>query len=91
MVQSERTKVKLTNTELNVLRVMAEKDIAWTWMMLDRTLAIRGIAGFGNVANIVTRLVNMGMVETVYDESTSKPRYRVSEQGHQLLRKPHDD
>ena len=91
MVQSERTKVKLTNTELNVLRVMAEKDIAWTWMMLDRTLAIRGIAGFGNVANIVTRLVNMGMVETVYDESTSKPRYRVSEQGHQLLRKLHDD
>ncbi|EOC3060337.1 MarR family transcriptional regulator [Cronobacter dublinensis] len=83
--------MKLTNTELNVLRVMAEKDIAWTWMMLDRTLAIRGIAGFGNVANRVTRLVNMGMVETVYDESTSKPRYRVSEQGHQLLRKPHDD
>lgn len=70
---------------------MAEKDIAWTWMMLDRILAIRGITGFGNVANIVTRLVNMGMVETVYDESTSKPRYRVSEQGHQLLIKPHDD
>ncbi|EKY3088765.1 MarR family transcriptional regulator [Cronobacter dublinensis] len=83
--------MKLINTELNVLRVMAEKDIAWTWMMLDRTLAIRGIAGFGNVANIVTRLVNNGMVETVYDESASKPRYSVSEQGHQLLRKPHDD
>ncbi len=81
----------MTNNEFNVLRVMAEKDIAWTWMMLDRTLAIRGIAGFGNVANIVTRLVNNGMVETVYDESTSKPRYRVSEQGHQLLRNPHDD
>ncbi|EOW6735116.1 MarR family transcriptional regulator [Cronobacter dublinensis] len=83
--------MKLINTELNVLRVMAEKGIALTWMMLDRTLAIRGIAGFGNVANIVTRLVNTGMVETVYDESVSKPRYRVSEQGHQLLRKPHDD
>ncbi|EGT5662168.1 MarR family transcriptional regulator [Cronobacter dublinensis subsp. dublinensis] len=81
----------MTNIEFNVLRVMAEKDIAWTWMMLDRTLAICGIAGFGNVANIVTRLVNMGMVETVYDESVSKPRYRVSEQGRQLLRKPHDD
>ncbi|EOV9017692.1 MarR family transcriptional regulator [Cronobacter muytjensii] len=82
--------MKLINTDLNVLRVMAEKDIAWTWMMLDRTLAIRGIAGFGNVANIVTRLVNLEMVDTVYDESTSKPRYRVSGQGHQLLRKPHD-
>ncbi len=85
------SEMTMTNNEFNVLRVMAEKDIAWTWMMLDRTLALRGIAGFGNVANIVTRLVSMEMVETVYDESTSKPRYRVSEQGHQLLRKPHDD
>ncbi|ELQ6242100.1 MarR family transcriptional regulator [Cronobacter sakazakii] len=83
--------MKVTNTELNVLRVMAEKETDWTWIMLDRTLAIRGIAGFSNVANIVASLVNNGMVEAVYIENASKPRYRVSEQGHQLLRENNDN
>ncbi|EOL9013633.1 MarR family transcriptional regulator [Cronobacter malonaticus] len=71
--------MKITHTELNVLRVMAEKQPDWTWIMLDRTLAIRGIEGFSNVANIVASLVNNGMVEAVYIENASKPRYRVSE------------
>lgn len=48
--------MKIPHTELNVLRVMAEKETDWTWIMLDRTLAIRGIEGFSNVANIVTAL-----------------------------------
>ncbi|WP_199780397.1 MarR family transcriptional regulator [Cronobacter malonaticus] len=78
--------MKIPHTELNVLRVMAEKETDWTWIMLDRTLAIRGIEGFSNVANIVTGLVNNGMVEIVYAETPSKPRYRVSQQGRQLLR-----
>ncbi|ELY6245739.1 MarR family transcriptional regulator [Cronobacter universalis] len=78
--------MQITHTELNVLRVMAEKETDWTWIMLDRTLAIRGIEGFSNVANIVTSLVNNGMVEIVYTENASKPRYRVSPQGRQLLR-----
>ena len=77
--------MKITNTEFNVLKVMAEKDIDWTWMILDRTLATRDIPGFSNVANIVTNLVNEGMVDDVYNENSSRPRYRVSEQGHQLL------
>ncbi|MGR7121455.1 MarR family transcriptional regulator [Klebsiella aerogenes] len=66
---------------------MAEKDIDWTWMILDRTLATRGIPGFGNVANIVTNLMNEGMVDAFYSysENLSRPRYRVLEQGHQLL------
>ncbi|PEI03841.1 MarR family transcriptional regulator [Pantoea agglomerans] len=77
--------MKITNTEFNVLKVMAEKDIDWTWMILDRTLATREIPGFSNVANIVTNLMNEGMVDAVHNESSSRPRYRVSEQGHQLL------
>jgi len=77
--------MKITNTEFNVLKVMAEKDIDWTWMILDRTLATRGIPGFSNVANIVSNLMNEGMVDAVHNESSSRPRYRVSEQGHQLL------
>lgn len=77
--------MKITNTEFNVLKIMAEKDIDWTWMILDRTLATRDIPGFSNVANIVTNLVNEGMVDAVYNENSSRPRYRVSEQGHQLL------
>ncbi|MEB6224236.1 MarR family transcriptional regulator [Pantoea anthophila] len=77
--------MKITNTEFNVLKVMAEKDIDWTWMILDCTLARRGIPGFSNVANIVTNLMNEGMVDAVHNESSSRPRYRVSEQGHQLL------
>lgn len=78
-------KYVLTTTKLNVLKVMAEKDIDWTWMILDRTLATRGIPGFSNVATIVTNLMNDGMVDTVYNENSSKPGYRVSERGHQLL------
>jgi len=77
----------INNTEFNVLKVMAEKDIDWTWMILDRTLAVRGIPGFSNVANIVTSLVNHGMVDIVYSEENAKPRYRVSVQGHQFLSK----
>ncbi|EOC1538536.1 hypothetical protein ACI1A1_003681, partial [Cronobacter sakazakii] len=38
--------MKITHTEFNVLKVMAEKEIDWTWIMLDRALAIRGIEGF---------------------------------------------
>ncbi|EKY3120495.1 MarR family transcriptional regulator [Cronobacter turicensis] len=83
--------MKVTNTEINVLRVMAEKETDWTWIMLDRTLAIRGIEGFSNVANIVTSLMDNGMVEAVYTENASKPRYRVSPQGHQLLRENNDN
>ncbi|EJQ2007114.1 MarR family transcriptional regulator [Cronobacter sakazakii] len=83
--------MKIPHTELNVLRVMAEKDTDWTWIMLDRTLAIRGNEGFSNVANIVASLVNNGMVEAVYIENASKLRYRVSEQGHQLLRENNDN
>ena len=69
----------ITIVEFNVLKVMAEKDIDWSWMVLDRTLAIRNIPGFGNVANIVTKLVNHGLVDIVNGEGNSKPRYRVSE------------
>ena len=39
----------ITIVEFNVLKVMAEKDIDWSGMVLDRTLAIRNIPGFGNV------------------------------------------
>jgi len=68
--------MKITNTEFNVLKVMAEKDIDWSWMVLDRTLATRSIPGFSNVANIVTSLINNGLVDAVYDENPSRPRYR---------------
>ncbi|WP_090122761.1 MarR family transcriptional regulator [Kosakonia arachidis] len=71
---------------------MAEKDIDWTWMRLDRTLAIRGFPGFSNVANIVINLMNEGMVDAVYNEkNSSRPRYCVSEQGHQLLGQINED
>lgn len=80
-------KLIISVAEFNVLKVMAEKDIDWTWMILDRTLAVRGIPGFSNVANIVTNLVNNGMVDIVYSEENAKHRYRVSVQGHQFLSK----
>lgn len=60
----------ITIVEFNVLKVMAEKDIDWSWMVLDRTLAIRNIPGFGNVANIVTKLVNHGLVDIVMVRAT---------------------
>ena len=81
----------ITIVEFNVLKVMAEKDIDWSWMVLDRTLAIRNIPGFGNVANIVTKLVNYGLVDIVNGEDNSKPRYRVSQYGLNLIKEQQDN
>jgi hypothetical protein len=77
--------MKPTQTELNVLKVMSEKDTDWNWMVLDRMLAVNQIPGFGNVANIVLSLVKQGLVSVVPGDTPSKPRYRVSEQGRQYL------
>lgn len=73
--------MKISETELNVLKVMAEKEIDWSWIILDRTLAVRKIPGFGNVARIVTNLVDNGLVDVVKCETTSRSRYRVSKNG----------
>ena len=81
----------ITTVEFNVLKVMAEKDIDWSWMVLDRTLAIRNIPGFGNVANIVTKLVNHGLVDIVNGEGNSRPRYRVSQYGLNLIKEQQDN
>lgn len=56
-------------------------------MVLDRTLAVRKIPGFSNVANIVTSLVNNGLVDIVYNEDKSRECYRVSENGFKFLKK----
>ena len=76
----------ITETELNVLKVMAVKVIDWNWIALDRALYARGVSGFGNVANIVTNLVNNGLVDIVNNEDKSRQRYRVSEYGFNFLK-----
>lgn len=76
----------ITETEFNVLKVMAEKDINWNWITLDRALYTRNVPGFGNVANIVTSLVNSGMVDVVYGEDKSRPRYKVAQNGFNLIK-----
>ena len=45
----------------------------------------QGYSKVYKVANIVTNLMNEGMVDAVYNDSSSRQRYRISEQGHQLL------
>lgn len=42
----------ITETEFNVLKVMAEKDINWNWIALDRALYTR------NVPDLVTLLIS---------------------------------
>lgn len=79
----------MTTIELNVLKVLAEKDINWNWMILDRTLSINGIPGFGNVVNIVNALAHEGLVNIVESGHKSMPHYHVSEKGHDLLNKEH--
>lgn len=77
----------ITEIELNVLKVMAEKDINWNWMNLDRALSFRGIPGFSNVVNIVNKLASEGLVNIEDSGHKSMPYYRVSEQGYKLLKK----
>nr|WP_230299977.1 MarR family transcriptional regulator [Pantoea sp. SM3640] len=71
--------MKIMNTKFNVLKIIEEKDINRTWMILDCTLATKSITGFSKVANIVTNLMNEGIVDAVYNESSSRPRYRILE------------
>ena len=77
----------ITEIELNVLKVMAEKDINWNWMNLDRALSFKGIPGFSNVVNIVNKLASEGFVNIEDSGHKSMPYYRVSEQGYKLLKK----
>ena len=77
----------ITEIELNVLKVMAEKDINWNWMNLDRALSFKGIPGFSNVVNIVNKLASDGLVNIEDSGHKSMPYYRVSEQGYKLLKK----
>ncbi|EPR1454808.1 TPA: MarR family transcriptional regulator [Citrobacter koseri] len=77
----------ITETELNVLKVMAEKDINWNWMNLDRTLSMKRIPGFSNVVNIVNKLASEGLVNIEDSGHKSMPHYHVSEQGYRLLKK----
>lgn len=79
----------ITETEMNVLKVMSEKDGDWTWIILDRTLASKRIPGFGNVGRIVTNLMEHGLVDEVYNEETQRSRYRVSTGGFNFLRGQH--
>ena len=76
----------MTNTEIEVLKVMAGKDISWTWMILDRALATRGIPGFSSVPAIVDSLVEAGFVSEVYDEDIKKPKFSVTLDGKEFLR-----
>lgn len=76
----------ITKTEMDVLKVMSEKDIDWSWIILDRTLSAKKIPGFGNVARIVTNLVDHGLVDVVYNDETKRSRYRVSENGFKALK-----
>ena len=77
----------ITETELNVLKVMAEKDINWNWMNLDRTLSMKRIPGFSNVVNIVNKLASEGLVNIEDSGHKSMLHYHVSEQGYRLLKK----
>ena len=77
----------ITEIELNVLKVMAVKDINWNWMNLDRALSFKGIPGFSNVVNIVNKLASEGLVNIEDSGHKSMPYYRVSEQGYKLLKK----
>lgn len=77
----------ITEIELNVLKVMAEKDINWNWMNLDHALSFKGIPGFSNVVNIVNKLASEGLVNIEDSGHKSMPYYRVSEQGYKLLKK----
>jgi len=79
----------ITKTEINVLKVMSEKDMDWSWIILDRALSTKGIPGFGNVARIVTNLAEHGLVDVIYNEETKRSRYRVSENGFKALKEEH--
>ena len=81
----------ITIVEFNVLKVMAEKDIDWSWMVLDRPVDSRLLTALGHRAKIVPKLVNHGLVDIVNGEGNSKPRYRVSQYGLNLIKEQQDN
>lgn len=81
----------ITNTEFNVLKVMASKKCKWTWMTLDRTLHSNNIPGFSYVVQIVNNLSKEGLVCIEDSGHPSMPYYRVSDKGYKLLQEVKDE
>ncbi|EAO5293488.1 hypothetical protein E8K36_23175 [Salmonella enterica] len=79
----------VNHTELNILKLLASRDdVNWTWYNLDRAMSIKKMDGIGNVARLVDNMFKAGLVDIVPSGTSSgMDYYRVSERGHQLLKR----
>lgn len=76
----------INEIELNVLKVMAEKDRDWNCYLLDRVLSVRDVPGFGNVVRIVNNLASQGFVDIIYIEGSTQPAYKVTSKGYEYAK-----
>lgn len=58
----------------------------WNWYNLDRAMSMRGMNGIGNVARLVQKLADHGLVDFIPSNVPAMPTYRVSEKGFKLFR-----
>lgn len=76
----------VTETELNILKLLASRDdVKWNWYNLDRAMSMRNMNGIGNVARLVQKLAEHGLVDFVPSNVPAMPTYRVSEKGLKFL------
>lgn len=76
----------INEIELNVLKVMVEKDRGWNCYLLDRALSVRDVPGFSNVVRIVNNLASQGFVDIISIEGSTQPDYKFTSKGYEYAK-----
>lgn len=68
-----------------IVELIEKNDGKWTWYQLDRGMTALGLGGQMNFMEVVTELVNEGLIAEQRDARYPHPLYRVTEKGKAFL------
>ncbi|MBI2308440.1 MAG: hypothetical protein HYU78_14140 [Rhodocyclales bacterium] len=69
-----------------IIELVEKNDGKWTWYQLERGLTSVGLGGRVDFMDIVTSLVNEGLVSEQVDARYPHPLYRITEKGRASLK-----
>ncbi|ATF95515.1 MarR family transcriptional regulator (plasmid) [Cedecea neteri] len=76
----------ITNTEFNILKVIASEEGDWSITNLERLLTWRKTPSFRYVVKMVNNLAEEGLVDIVRGQNPSALSCRVSKRGLNVLK-----
>lgn len=68
-----------------IVELIEKNDGKWTWYQLDRGMTARGLGGRMNFMEVVTELINEGLIAEERDARYPQPLYRITEKGRAFL------